>query len=70
MKQFLDFEMKKIIIYCCWAAGRSENDLGIQDYSEMKVLTRIIKETLRLYPPVAFMGREVSEPIKMSKILL
>lgn len=45
---------------------RQESELNIQDYNEMKVLNRVIKETLRLYPPVPFMGRELLEPIEIS----
>lgn len=43
--------------------NREINELTIQDYSEMKVLIRVIKETLRLYPPVPFIGRELQEPL-------
>lgn len=32
----------------------------------MKIFIRVIKETLRLYPPVAFMGRELREPLVVS----
>lgn len=32
--------------------------------NNMKYLERVIKESLRLYPPAAFMGRETSETIR------
>lgn len=35
----------------------------LNDISEMKYLEMVIKEAMRLYPPVPFMGREISENV-------
>lgn len=45
--------------------GRLESDLTIPDYNNMQYFDRFIKETLRLYPPVPFMGRELIEPLSV-----
>lgn len=42
----------------------------IKDFSEMKLLERVIKESLRLYPAVPLMGRTLSEDVQLDKYLL
>lgn len=37
--------------------------MTIGDYNKMEYLTCFIKETLRLYPPVPFIGRQLTEDI-------
>lgn len=43
----------------------SDRPATITDFGEMKVLDRVIKESLRLYPSVPFIGRTASEDIKL-----
>lgn len=42
---------------------QSERAFTPQDYAEMKFLDRALKECLRLWPPVAFISRNISEDI-------
>jgi cytochrome P450 len=43
-------------------------ELEIHDYSTLEYMNRVIKECLRLYPPVAFISRSLSEDLVISKI--
>lgn len=45
----------------------SNRSMTLQDLNEMKYLERVIKEALRLYPSVAFIGRRLSEDIELGK---
>lgn len=48
----------------------SIRDLNVHDYGTMEYLDCFIRETLRLYPPVSFMGRELTEPMSVCDLLL
>ncbi|XP_024085651.1 cytochrome P450 4g15-like [Cimex lectularius] len=46
--------------------GDSDRDVTFQDTLEMKYLERCIMETLRLFPPVPIIGRELEQDIKLA----
>lgn len=48
----------------------SNRSATIKDFNEMKLLERVIKESLRLYPAVPLMGRTLSEDVQLDKYLL
>jgi cytochrome P450 family 4 len=50
--------------------GRDLADLEPTDFNEMKYLDRVIKECLRIYPPVPFISRELSEDLMTEKGLV
>ncbi|XP_011182403.2 uncharacterized protein Cyp4g1_1 [Zeugodacus cucurbitae] len=47
-------------------ADDTERDCTFADTLEMQYLERVIKETLRLYPPVPVTGRKVNEDVRLA----
>jgi cytochrome P450 family 4 len=43
---------------------RQFSELKVPDFNSMKYLDCVIKESLRLYPPVAYIGRKLTEDIQ------
>lgn len=48
---------------------RTVGDLSVQDLNSMQYFDMFIKETLRLYPPVPFMGRQLMESLRIGMSL-
>ncbi|KAK5643677.1 hypothetical protein RI129_007522 [Pyrocoelia pectoralis] len=46
--------------------GKSQRSATFNDTLEMKYLERCLLETLRLYPPVPIIGREIKEDVKLA----
>ena len=46
----------------------SDRSVTMKDLNEMKYLERVIKESLRLYPSVPSIGRELTEDIQLGKL--
>lgn len=47
--------------------GDSDRPATFQDTLEMKYLERCIMETLRMYPPVPVIARQINEDLKLGK---
>jgi cytochrome P450 len=45
----------------------SDRSATMKDVSEMKYLEMVIKESLRLYPSVPFIGRKLTQDIQIGK---
>lgn len=81
MYQFHDLKLTKDILYpncsvfiqakvveeCDQIFGSSDRAATMNDMGQMKYLECCIKESLRLYPPVHFIMRKVSENLKLSE---
>ncbi|KAL5285312.1 hypothetical protein ACFFRR_007193 [Megaselia abdita] len=48
----------------------AKEDMNVTDYSDLKYLECVIKESLRLYPPVPYISRKVVKRIKVGKLWL
>ena len=40
---------------------RKNDDLRVNDFNKMHYMERVLKECLRIYPPVAYIARHVTE---------
>lgn len=49
--------------------GDSDRQCTFQDTLEMKYLERVIMETLRLFPPVPIIARQLNEDVKLGKYI-
>jgi hypothetical protein len=47
--------------------GHSDRTVTLEDVNRMYYLERVIKETMRLFPPVPFIRRSVDEDIELGK---
>lgn len=47
-----------------------KDEMSLLDYSNLKYLECVIKESLRLYPPVPYISRVVTEDTKCGKLIL
>ena len=47
----------------------SDRPPTMNDLNDMKYLDRVIKETLRIYPSIPFITRDVKEDVEIGKIL-
>lgn len=49
--------------------GDSDRPVTFQDTLQMKYLERCIMETLRMYPPVPIISRQLKENVKLSEFI-
>jgi cytochrome P450 len=47
--------------------GHSDRTVTLKDVNRMYYLERVIKETMRLFPPVPFIRRSVDEDIELGR---
>lgn len=50
--------------------GDSDRPATFQDTLEMKYLERCLMETLRMYPPVPVIAREIKKDVKLGTLLI
>lgn len=50
--------------------GDSQRAVTMEDLNNMRYLERVIKEGLRLYPPVSYMSRKLTEDLQLKHFLL
>lgn len=48
---------------------QGKDELSYSDLGKLKYMEMVIKEALRLFPPVAFLGRRIEEDFVLSKYL-
>lgn len=51
-------EMKEL-----WLQNGGNKEFSVNDLNNLKYLDRVVKESLRLYPPVPYFGRYLSEDL-------
>jgi cytochrome P450 len=42
----------------------------LEDLAKMKYLERVVKEAMRLYPPVSIIGRQLSEDVEIGESII
>lgn len=60
--------MNLFILQYIRTGDRNVGDLTVQDLNGMQYFDMFIKETLRLYPPVPFMGRQLMESLRIGEL--
>ncbi|XP_071034991.1 cytochrome P450 4C1 isoform X1 [Parasteatoda tepidariorum] len=50
--------------------GESEREVDVEDIKDMKYLECAVKESMRLYPPAAFFGREIREELQCGEYVI
>lgn len=60
---------EKIYEECKCVFGESDRTPSWNDLAEMKYLDAVVKEVLRLYPSVPFIGRVVTEDFMLGELL-
>lgn len=60
-------EAQKKILEELRGIKKDDENLNMTDLSQLKYLDRVIKESLRLYPPVPYLSRIISEDVVIGK---